>query len=469
MGKKRAVRIPRFIEIPIEKREYCDALLKAQTYFRGLEKVDEEWAHYLLKIIQEHAIAAGFDPRLASQFVINVEEQAFPPNFLPIGISRGNFILNCLFEESARIEGRERKIDKRERGEEWNMRKEEEYRKKQQDDALNVDKNALDPPCQPSEREYYKSLFGFDPVMDRTILPYGYGATPPGARVPFYDIDESYEDGIYTTPYRYEAEFPLAQDPPLSALGVTVLALVEYDCRRTIHNLVVFKRGEKESHVACVHTVAYNIPEAPIEEDDEEYSELKDAEVDFDSSRESHQMPGNGVILPPWGHFAALRSFVGGIAEFGVTQIITFPITPREEGEGKAVVPPFGMNEGLLQQFLRAVEEIAPSATAAIRRDFLLNLLENSSVDWLSLHPSPLLLVGCKSEDDDEHTYIMPWQDSRTLLDDLCKYAPADWINAHKAKITAYFNPLATHGKSRGKRGSEGSRDLVHREKLLFI
>ncbi len=87
---------------------------------------------------------------------------------------------------------------------------------------LGIDNKELFPPCPPPKREYYRTLFGFDPVGDYIILPPDYGATPRGARVPFYDKDESYEDGHYSVPYSYEVEFPLAQDLPLSALGVTI-------------------------------------------------------------------------------------------------------------------------------------------------------------------------------------------------------------------------------------------------------
>src|SRR5271157_242965 len=142
------------------------------------------------------------------------------------------------------------------------------------------------PSCSLSERAYYVGVFGFDPDTDRIAMPLDLD----------HDTVFNPPHGLFQ-PFYYQAVFPLASDPPLAALGVTISARVELNSSGFIHNQILFTRDGEVSAAECIHTIVHP------------GNEGQDAHED---------KVGRDVGLPPWGHFAALKMFVGGLAELGV-------------------------------------------------------------------------------------------------------------------------------------------------------
>ncbi len=89
-----------------------------------------------------------------------------------------------------------------------------------------------------SNREYYRSTWGFDPVADCRILS--------------------------NKSLRYEECFTLSQDLPLLSIGITIGARVDWE-GNNIHNRIVFRRVDdngrrRKASVECTHTVVYAGP-----------------------------------------------------------------------------------------------------------------------------------------------------------------------------------------------------------------
>ncbi|HMF34951.1 MAG TPA: hypothetical protein VKK79_26250, partial [Candidatus Lokiarchaeia archaeon] len=137
--------------------------------------------------------------------------------------------------------------------------------------------------------EYYRKTFGFDPDADLTILE-----GPP--RV-----------------FRYEASFPLANDFLLNRAGVEICARTEMDAYR-IRNRIIFRRGEREAVVDCVHTAVSTLDPAMLLSETGDVDEERLEQV---ASTEQQQ-----TRLPLAAHFASLKSYVAGIAELGIGNIL---------------------------------------------------------------------------------------------------------------------------------------------------
>ncbi len=211
-------------------------------------------------------------------------------------------------------------------------------------------------PLLPSEREYYKAVHGFDPVDSRLKGP-----------------------GIEC---RYEAWFDLPNDPPLAAAGVKIAARVDFT-EGEIHNRIIFRREDQETEVDCTHTVIYT---GPLEEaltfvDD---AILKHARSVAEQKKLAET--GGMVILPPWGHFASLKSFVGGISETGIKNI--FHAIWAEEVENRDTSPKFdltfGFNSEMQHQILSALRQLVPAAIEGPMRDHILQLAEDAPLEWLA-------------------------------------------------------------------------------------
>lgn len=139
-----------------------------------------------------------------------------------------------------------------------------------------------------AERAYYSETWGFDPVADKKV-------SPRHPKVLYY----------------YEASIPLENDPELWSAGVTMHARVEVDANGKSHNRIVFMRGEKSVTVACVHTAVHiATPREILELSEEKLNEL------------AVSAGGRQVILPPWEHCAALKSFAAGIAAVGLLWLV---------------------------------------------------------------------------------------------------------------------------------------------------
>ncbi len=137
-----------------------------------------------------------------------------------------------------------------------------------------------------------------------------------------------------------------------------------------IRNRIVFKRDDKESTVDCVHTavcVFENAAALPPEGEE-------DAILEQVESTENHQ-----TRLPLAEHFASLISYVAGIAEIGLGNIIT---TSYQSEELNPMTLPFGFNAQMQAQILRALREIAPAESRALIRDHLVELATSVPPAW---------------------------------------------------------------------------------------
>ncbi len=205
----------------------------------------------------------------------------------------------------------------------------------------------------PEERDYYITVHGFDPVAGRIPLPGDKG-------------------------FKYEIYYCLMNDPALFQAGVTIGARVEVTPGNPSHNRIVFKSGSREAIVNCVHTAICDLPAG-------EAANFPDALMD---GKGPGGMPLERVIsgqphpllLPPEEHFASLKSYVAGIAEMGLTNVLCASY------HSEAVNPttlPFGFNSEMQNQIARALREIAPDSTKILVQNVLVELVRGVPFEWI--------------------------------------------------------------------------------------
>ncbi|HMF30839.1 MAG TPA: hypothetical protein VKK79_05470 [Candidatus Lokiarchaeia archaeon] len=260
-----------------------------------------------------------------------------------------------------------------------------------------------------SDREYYRAVWGFDPVTDRTTT----------------------EDGMF----RYEASFPLDQDPPLQAVGVTIIARVDWNSGGT-RNRIIFRQEKRETAINCVHTVIY---EAPADE------VLNAAPEDLLQHVQSTE--NRPATLPPWEHFAALKSYVGGIADIGIRALMKLEWLPSEFGLDLKIGHLFAVS--LPEQIVIHLSEFVPNAFQALLRDALLELFDEINTEELSTFFQNL------RKSQKLRAILLP--DPPALLA-LLEFAPGDWLREHLSDLvdttgfaTQLFTSLSTFEEIRQK------------------
>ncbi len=194
-------------------------------------------------------------------------------------------------------------------------------------------------------RAYYREFFGFDP-NERIKLPKG---------------------------FKYEYFFPLENDPELHHAGVIIGARVEVQgegSRKLIHNRIVFKREGKEASVKCVHTAVCSLPAMEAFTADE----TKIVEL-------AHSTESKPIDLSPEDHFVSLKSYVEGLAALGIRQVIGIAYVNQDIFTENL---PFGFNSMMQRQIIQALRTIAPSATQALVREFIIGLAEGAPADWFN-------------------------------------------------------------------------------------
>ncbi|MHA1731022.1 MAG: leucine-rich repeat domain-containing protein [Promethearchaeota archaeon] len=196
-------------------------------------------------------------------------------------------------------------------------------------------------------RDYYINVHGFDPVRDRIALKNG-GAS-----------------------YRYEHCFELANDPILFEKGVKICARVEVDFG-TVRNRIVFKRGSSEATVDCVHTAVC------VLEVEEAFSAYSDGEKIVELSRSTENRPVN---LIPEEHFVSLKSYVGGLAEFGIGALLN---ASYHSETINPMILPFGFNSAMQKQVVHALRKVAPEATRLLIREHILYLARSVTREWFT-------------------------------------------------------------------------------------
>ncbi len=208
-----------------------------------------------------------------------------------------------------------------------------------------------------STRDYYRSTWGFDPVVDCRHLG---------------------KDS-----FRYEECFPLSQDLPLQAVGITIGARVDWGGEE-IHNRIVFHRTDmrgrrRTASVECTHTVVYAGPASDALTFADDIYTSADAIKTSDWERLT---PNEKLVtLPPWEHFAALKSYVAAVADMGVIALLLQSIVPST---APTVGLPFGFNAEMQAQVVDALYAIAPRALVSIYRDL--------TCEFLDTHPQAALI-----------------------------------------------------------------------------
>ncbi len=199
--------------------------------------------------------------------------------------------------------------------------------------------------------KYYRQTHGFNPRSEAILIP----------KTPGY--------------YKYESLFDLTQDRPLKEAGVYIGARVEV--KERIYNRIFFRRGNKESTVDCVHTAICTIGAQDalslvdsIEEDANNVKSLLERAI-------STEM--RPVFLPPEEHFVSLKSYVAGIAEMGLVQVMFAAY--HSDGVNPETLP-FGFNCHLQRQLARALRDVAPTSTMTIVRDLVIELVQSVPEDW---------------------------------------------------------------------------------------
>ncbi len=237
-------------------------------------------------------------------------------------------------------------------------------------------------------RAYYRDMWGFDPVEDlkeappiSRLMPAEDPALwgppfPREAESPALWSDgpsqEPWPDWVYnaSTDYYYEADIPLENDPELQAAGVGVRARVNEDKKMRSHNRIVFARGNASAEVECMHTVVYEAPAKEILNlPGEKIEELV-------TSTE-----GKPVMLPPWEHFAAMKSYVAGIVSVGILDSIIVIAHDKEEYPSLNL---FGLNNEMVTLIWKALYKVAPRAMIARYMKVLGDLCERRPAQWLA-------------------------------------------------------------------------------------
>ncbi len=211
------------------------------------------------------------------------------------------------------------------------------------------------------DRAYYRQAWGFDPVKDWAT-----------------DIVNDKEV------YFYEEVFELTNDPALDAAGVKFIARVEVDAEGESHNRLGFLRENEIVFIECIHTAIYDgTPEEIANLSPEDYEAMV-------TSTE-----GRPAILPPWEHFASLKSFAAGLVDRGIVATL-FGAPPVSPSKGifedlDMEVPEWGEN-GINDQLINVLDEVAPEIVKHQVMKRAGDIIEQAPEDWIKTHSEPLFL-----------------------------------------------------------------------------
>ncbi len=201
------------------------------------------------------------------------------------------------------------------------------------------------------DREYYRAVYGFDPETDRIPL------------------------GKSGSEYRYEQRFQLVSDPILDRAGVFIYARVNIT-EEGIQNRIVFARDGQEAAVHCVHTAITSITTSALRRLDEKHI------VELAKSTEF-----NPIELRPEEHFASLKSYVAGVAELGIANLMRLSYY-SEDIDASSL--PFGFNTLMQKQVVSALHEVSPGAAERVFSDLILELAEYTPAKWFDKQLAPL-------------------------------------------------------------------------------
>ncbi len=201
------------------------------------------------------------------------------------------------------------------------------------------------------ERQYYRKMWGFDPVTDAKSL------SPDG--------------------YAYSHSFPLTADPQLFNANVSLMARVQIRSGST-HNEIIFERENKQVAIGCLHTIVFSASAQ------EALAFADDLERDARSGKLDESLvpiPKGLALLSPLEHYVALQSYVAAIAEVGLGNILKEAMRLRNNDVFSL---PFGFNDAMQVQFSKALAQIAPEALQAMIQDVFLEVLEDIPRDEIN-------------------------------------------------------------------------------------
>jgi hypothetical protein len=188
------------------------------------------------------------------------------------------------------------------------------------------------------DRDYYVGNFGFDPY---TELKY------ESNRLMYY------------------REVPLINDKKLCDAGIKVYVEAKFSADQTNLELGIhFTDGKKTGYVHCIHT-GVNI-------DTERYSKL----LEEDITDHSFWLDSRKVMLSPEEHFVALFTYVSGIAEAGIENMIKMGYEVLEYA--------VGFNAMMQSQIIKAIMSVNSSQGTRILRDTLYYLNRNLTEDEMN-------------------------------------------------------------------------------------
>jgi len=169
--------------------------------------------------------------------------------------------------------------------------------------------------------------------------------------------------------YTLEECFLLPADPELQAAGVVVCARVINDDKGVRNRITFYNSLSKKASVNCTHTAVCDLP-------------LGEAAGMLESGKatefaKSLEGISREVDLPPWEHFKALRSYVAGVTDMGISNLMQASYAGGDPGE-----LPFGFNSMMQKQVMKAIGKVAPNALNAVKVKAFWELREGNP-DWL--------------------------------------------------------------------------------------
>ncbi len=228
-----------------------------------------------------------------------------------------------------------------------------------------------------AQRQYYRDTWGFDPVSDRKPLRFGknfllsiVGKIEEESPEEEEETPEN-KEGKEGEDYYYESVFNLDSDPGLQFIGISIAARVEVYSDGTLHNYLVFRQGRRLTRVNCVHTVVYALNPTVIS-----------SQTPLVPEGNLRSTASHPAIIPPWEHFAALKSYVAGIADIGLKNILIATYIPDDS----PLFLPFGFNALMQEQVLRAIRTLSPQAALTLAQGVIGELLETKSDKWFREH-----------------------------------------------------------------------------------
>ncbi len=279
-------------------------------------------------------------------------------------------------------------------------------------------KDSLSPlKMEPSERAYYRGAWGFDPETHRLHL--------------------QGED------YRYDAWVPLDNDPEFGSLGIEMGARVDVVHHRgiteipgtRIHTRIVFRRRDVEAAARCAHIVLEKAQAGNIMLGTNEWEEKSRETSTGNTTRQA--------MLPPWEHFAALKSYVAAIAEAGIGNMLR-AAWMGDDMEEAVLNRTFGFNAAMQAQVLEALRAIAPGAAAAFWRDWMVELVEKVSIDWIEARQDILqemIESAFAPVYDEANQEWNPIRGIEAAIQELRQHVPQEWVTEHQSQIKALFGP----------------------------